>query len=385
LTFLEGSALFTWIGEVDGIPVVWGRPDSVAILEDKEAIQTFSRYWRILKNKTIAKFLIAKLIEVDYDEDLSLEELWNVHDDAMRDFKRILNEFSDEEIIEMWRSRRLSEKNLLKLKRDIAWKILESCRFCEWKCRVNRLKSSNGACRLGKDAYVASVFIHIGEEPELVPSYTVFFSHCNFKCVFCQNWDISQIHSGSPVEPEHLARVIYHEWSHRRIRNVNWVGGEPTPNLHFILDVLVRLDANIPQVWNSNLYNSVEALKLLDGVIDLWLPDFKYGNNDCALRLSKIPKYFDVVTRNLGIINSNGDEILIRHLVLPNHIECCSKPVLEWIAKNLDRSKVRVNVMAQYRPEYKAKKYPDIARRIRREEWKEAFEYARQLGLNLTI
>jgi len=377
--------LFTWIGQVNEIPVVWQRPDSISILENNEAIRAFQRYWKIVKNQALAKFLVAKLIEVEYQDDLDDDELWRIHDEALKEMKKCLQEKSDDEILELWKRGNVPKKNLLSLKRKIAWRILENCRFCEWRCGVNRLEKSNGACRLGKDAYVASIFIHIGEEPELVPSYTIFFSHCNFKCVFCQNWDISQVHSGDSVAPDVVARAIYHEWSNRRIRNVNWVGGEPTPNLHFILDVLIRLEANTPQIWNSNLYNSVESLKLLDGVIDLWLPDFKYGNNDCALRLSKIPKYFDIVSRNLKLINGNGDEILIRHLVLPNHFECCTKPILEWIEKNMELSKVRVNVMGQYRPEYKAKQYADISRRIKQSEWTQAVEYAKKLGISLTL
>jgi len=376
--------VFTWIDKIGEIPVVWQRPDSISILENKDALKRFSRYWAILRNKALAKFLIAKLIEVDFDPTLPEEELWKIHDEALKEMKVFMSEHDDQEIIKSWKEK-VKEKNLLSLKREIAWKMLKSCRFCEWRCGVDRFKEPKGACRLDHKAYISSIFIHIGEEPELVPSYTIFFSHCNFKCVFCQNWDISQIHNGDPGSPEVVARVIYHEWSHGRIRNVNWVGGEPTPNIHFIFDVLVRLDANVPQIWNSNLYNSTESLKLLDGVIDLWLPDFKYGNNDCALRLSKIPKYFDIVTRNLKIINSNGDEILIRHLGLPNHIECCSKPILEWIAREMDLSKVRVNVMGQYRPEYKAKQYEEIARPIRRNEWLEAVNYAKKLGLSLTI
>lgn len=373
----------SWIGQVKGIPVVWGRPDSIAILDDKEALEIFSRYWRVVRNEVPAKFLILKTIEVEYNNEDELDELWKIHDKAMNDFRRVVasNGYDDgwEKVL-----KDAVSNNLLTLKKHIAEKILYSCHFCEWKCNVNRYITNNGVCKLGKNAYIASMFIHVGEEPELVPSYTIFFSHCNFKCVFCQNWDISQVHSGRVIEPIYVANAIFDEWLNRNIRNVNWVGGEPTPNIHFILNVLQKLEANVPQIWNSNLYNSIESLNLLEGVIDLWLPDFKYGNNNCALRLSKIPKYFDVVTRNLKIIDGFGDEILIRHLVLPNHTHCCSEKVVKWIAENLDKKRVRVNIMAQYRPEYQAKKYNDIKRSIRLDEWKYVINYARDLGLNLT-
>lgn len=374
--------MMSWIGRVKGIPVVWGRPDSIAIIDDREAQETFLRYWKIIREEALAKYLILKSIEVDYSTDSDLNELWRVHDKAMEEFRSVLNELDEEEVSNI--EDREVQTNLLKLKKDIADRILLSCHFCEWRCGVNRYEGNKGVCKLGKEAYISSIFIHVGEEPELVPSYTIFFSHCNFKCVFCQNWDISQVHNGLAMKSIHVANAIFKEWVNRNIRNVNWVGGEPTPNIHFILDVLLNLEANVPQIWNSNLYNSIESLKLLEGVIDLWLPDFKYGNNECALRLSKIPKYFDTVTRNLKMINSFGDEILIRHLVLPNHIHCCSEKVIKWIKDNLSKERVRVNVMSQYRPEYQAKKYKDINRSIRIEEWRYVYNYAKDLGLNLT-
>ncbi len=163
------------------------------------------------------------------------------------------------------------------------------------------------------------------------------------------------------------------------------VGGDPGPNIHYIFDVLLHTNASVPQIWNSNFYQSVEALKLLDGVIDLWLPDFKYGNNECAMRLSKAPRYFDVISRNFTFVNKNGDEILIRHLVLPNHLDCCTIPILKWIKNNMDLAKVRVNIMAQYRPEYKAHDYKEISRRITHEEYSRAINTARELGIPLTM
>jgi len=121
-------------------------------------------------------------------------------------------------------------------------------------------------------------------------------------------------------------------------------------------------------------------MSILDGIVDMHLSDFKYGNNECGLRLSKVPKYFDVCSRNHSIAAKNT-EITIRHLVLPNHVECCTKPVLKWIADNI-RDKVIVNIMAQYRPEYKVHEYPDINRSLRREEIEEAINYAKKLNIN---
>jgi len=161
--------------------------------------------------------------------------------------------------------------------------------------------------------------------------------------------------------------------------NVNWVGGDPTPNLPYILKVLRFCRENIPQIWNSNMYCSLETMKLLGGVIDLYLTDFKYGNNGCAERLSMVRNYMEIVERNHRIAYSQTD-MLIRHLVMPNHIRCCTEPILKWISKNTPQA--LVNIMAQYRPEYRACEYDDISRPLKMSEHREALEIARELGLN---
>jgi putative pyruvate formate lyase activating enzyme len=173
-------------------------------------------------------------------------------------------------------------------------------------------------------------------------------------------------------------KELYHQGS----SNINFVGGEPTPNIHTIIDGMTNLDCNIAMLWNSDMYASMEAMKLLLEIIDIWLPDFKYGNNSCARRLSNIPRYFEVVARNHKIAYENGD-MIIRHLVLPNHFECCTKPVLDWIAKNCPNC--LVNVMGQYRPDYKVieypDKYPDVSRTLNEDEIQRAYQYAEKLGL----
>jgi putative pyruvate formate lyase activating enzyme len=163
-------------------------------------------------------------------------------------------------------------------------------------------------------------------------------------------------------------------------RNVNWVGGDPTPNLLHILQVLKQCTSNLPQVWNSNMYCSRETMDLLDGVIDVYLTDFKYGNDSCARRLSLVENYTDIVKRNHLRAYENG-EMIIRHLVMSSHVECCSKLVMEWMADNLPNAVV--NVMAQYRPEYNACDYPDIARGVSHEEVVAVKHYAQQLDINM--
>jgi putative pyruvate formate lyase activating enzyme len=166
------------------------------------------------------------------------------------------------------------------------------------------------------------------------------------------------------------------------VLNINFVGGEPTPNLHTIVEALNQLDVNVPMLWNSNMYCSEEAMQILADLIDIWLPDFKYGNDKCAVRLSKVMRYFEVVARNHEFAQLNGD-MIIRHLVMPNHIECCTKPVLHWISEHCPRA--LVNIMSQYHPDYRVpaerSTYPDIARRPSAEEMRAAYRYADALGL----
>ncbi len=301
------------------------RPDSMLVLRDEDAKKALGRYFAILDKKEEARYLSC-------------------------------GNLSD------------------KIKK--ANEIMRSCRFCERRCGVNRLNGGKGHCGV-LEAKISSEFIHWGEEPELVPSYTVFFSGCTFNCVYCQNWDISQSpDSGVYIKPETLTKMI----EEQNARNVNWVGGDPTPNLYYILQVLEKLKRNIPQVWNSNMYLTEDSMELLDGIIDVYLTDFKYGNDKCARKLSNVKNYWEIITRN-HLLARKQAEIIVRHLVLPNHIECCSRPVLEWIAENLEN--VRVNVMDQYHPEWKAHEHKEISGRLTDREFNEALTIARELDLNL--
>lgn len=274
------------------------------------------------------------------------------------------------------------EKARYLLSRDLGKKIksaegiLKNCRFCERRCGVNRLKGQRGYCRV-LEPRIASEFLHWGEEHELIPSYTIFFSGCTFRCVYCQNWDISQYpQRGSYIKPKTLANMI----SSTKGLNVNWVGGDPTPNIHYILQVLDNLDRNIPQIWNSNMYLTEEAMGLLDGVIDVYLTDFKYGNDRCAERLSDAKNYTKIIKRN-HMLSEDQCEVVIRHLVLPGHLECCTKPILRWISENMKNP--AVNIMDQYHPEYKAMEYEELRKKTGPEEYNQAVDFGRELGLSI--
>jgi putative pyruvate formate lyase activating enzyme len=320
------------------------------------------RYHAILEEKRAAQYLDCKSVSAPFTPSQSTAELWDLHERLLHSFK-----------VKSTRQ----EPSLLDLKVELADRLFQECCFCEHRCKVNRRKTP-GVCGV-EESHIATEFLHFGEEAILVPSHTIFFSGCTFQCVFCQNWDISQLPCGTNISPEQLGTIIEQRKA-QGARNVNWVGGDPTSNLLYILQVLQEIDTNIAQVWNSNMYCSEETMKLLHGVIDISLTDFKYGNDSCAKRLSKVDGYTAVVKRNHLLAYEHG-EMIIRHLVLPNHFECCSKPILQFIAKHLPNAPV--NVMAQYKPEYRAYEQKDIARSISTEEVMAVKAYAEKLGIHL--
>jgi len=332
------------------------------------------KYYAVLKGREKARFLQTKSIEADFGGLRGDEELTDLHERLLSELPR---EMRDEE----------AHPNLLDLKVEISRRYLKQCQLCERRCGVDRSLGKKGKCGV-TEPRVSTDFLHYGEEEPLVPSYTIFFSGCTFQCVFCQNYDIStRPWCGSAVAAadmaERIALVADPQRSSgpmTRARNVNWVGGEPTPNLSFILEVQQHLSINIPQVWNSNMFMTEESMVLLDGAIDVYLSDFKFGNDRCAKRLCNVDSYFEVVSRN-HLMASQQAEVIVRHLVLPGHFECCTKPILEWIAENL--SDADVNIMAQYHPEHRAGEYPEIARGLTRAEFEKAYRYALDEGLNL--
>ncbi len=353
------------------------RPDSITAFEEEGVLKALGRYIGVSTNRKPAYFLIAKSIEVEPTRDASLEELWSIHDKKMENFvlakERIDGLGGMPEL-------KAADYSLLDLKYDIANRTLENCHFCERRCGADRTKGKEGFCNLDKGTRLSTEFLHMGEEACLLPSHTFFFVGCTFYCIFCQNWTIArQREKGTPVTGKELAEMAKKRRVLEKSRNINLVGGEPTPNLHTILDMLIHLDENVPVVWNSNMYMSAETMRLLNGVVDVYLADFKYGNDECAWRLSKVKNYFEVVARN-HLRGKEHAELLIRHLVLPNHVECCTKPVVEWIAERLGND-VRLNIMAQYRPEFEAYKEPEIMRGVSSSEMQRASEIAKENGL----
>lgn len=346
------------------------RPDALAAFEDPGILKALGRYVAVSRNELPAKFMGTKAAEVEVDLSDETDFLWREHDDAVASL-----DFENP-------GEKVPRESVLDLKIGLARRMITGCHFCERRCGVDRTAGERGFCGCGAQSRLSSEFLHAGEEACLVPSHTFFFVGCTFYCVYCQNWMISRSREeGIPVTGAQMAEMAKRRRIVEKSRNVNLVGGDPTPNTHTVLEMLKALDVNVPIVWNSNMYMSTETMQLLDGCIDVYLTDLKYGSSECAERLSKVENYWEIVTRNHRLAKKQA-ELLIRHLVLPNHVECCSAPIIEWIGENFGDT-VRVNIMAQYRPEFEAHRMPDMTRGVSREEMEEVLTLARGRGLNL--
>ncbi len=276
--------------------------------------------------------------------------------------------------------------------------LLSPCRLCPRECGARRTSGEVGACGIGGDAHIASYGPHFGEERPLVGrggSGTIFFSRCNLSCVFCQNADISQLADGIAVSDQQLASVML-DLQDRGCVNINYV--TPTHQLPQVLRALaiaVEHGLRLPIVWNCGGYESIEALRILEGIVDIYMPDLKYADDAVGLRYTGVENYFSVVRqavaemhRQVGDLELVGGMarrgLLVRHLVLPNGL-AGTAAVVAFLAGVSPRT--YVNVMAQYRPCYHAandpKKHPELSRRPTRQEIGNAVQMARVVGLRL--
>ncbi|GMV38928.1 MAG: hypothetical protein AMXMBFR64_06440 [Myxococcales bacterium] len=252
------------------------------------------------------------------------------------------------------------------------------CTLCARRCGVDRRVRRGGVCDLGPDAFLYKEYVHYGEEEVLTPSHTIFLTGCNFRCVFCT--DDAQVRDttlGVRVDPPALAATIARRRS-EGARNVNFVGGLPDVNLLAILRTLSLCPADTRVVWNTNLYDTDETLDLLDGVVDVWLADLKFGNDACARELSGARAYGDTLHAMLSRAAGSG-EVLARHLVMPGHLECCTRPALEWLARHLPDA--TVNLMTAYWPYAEARRIPGLDRRTSRDEARRAIDLLRATGV----
>ncbi|MFH1328524.1 MAG: radical SAM protein [Candidatus Bathyarchaeota archaeon] len=354
------------------------RSDAIRVLYDERCKKSLFRYFEVFQGNKSAKFKIAKKISADFNKRDKIERLWSLHEKLTEEYYSLEKKLDRRKVkLDGMVS---PEKTYLDLKGEIAERILSSCQLCERRDKPDRLKGELGFCQCGSDEIVVSTFFeHMGEEAELVPSGTIFTCGCTLQCLHCQNWTISQHYeTGKKYSSESLAKVV-ERLREGGCRNANLVGGDPTPWLKHWVDVFRSVDVNVPVIWNSNAYYSEEAARLLMGFVDVYLLDYKYGKNECATRISRAPNYVRVCQRNLLYAKKYG-EIIIRILLLPSHIDCCAKSILNWIADNLGLN-VRVNIMDQYRPEWRAYDVPELRRHLTISEYKTVVNHAKDLGL----
>jgi putative pyruvate formate lyase activating enzyme len=287
----------------------------------------------------------------------------------------------------------ISDKKFIQIVETL-YDILSCCELCGHKCKVDRLKGKRGQCNTSYKLKISSYGLHFGEE-EPISGYdgsgTIFFSYCNLHCVFCQNYEISQLAEGIEISEEQLAEIMV--WlQNKNAHNINLVS--PT---HFLPQIIKALylaskqGLNIPIVYNTGGYDNPEVIKFLSEIVDIYMPDMKYSDNENAYKYSSAKDYWEINTsavkemyRQVGGLKVDEYRVaykglLIRHLVLPNNI-AGSKKIIDFIVENLGDD-VYLNIMAQYRPCFKAKNYPELNRRITLEEYEEIVNYAISKGI----
>jgi len=296
---------------------------------------------------------------------------------------------------------KLHKTGELKKRANELYAIMESCQLCPRRCGVDRLKGMSGFCNApGATLVVSAAHPHFGEERPLVGndgSGTIFLTHCNLRCVFCQNWEIAQLGRGVESNIGELAMIMI-QLQKFGCHNINLV--TPTHYSALILkalDIAADRGLRLPIVYNTSGWERLEIIKLLDGVVDIYLPDFKYWESDMSAKYSSGAENYPDITseailemhRQVGVAHPAKDGIMqrglmIRHLVMPNNTGG-SENIMEWIANNLPKD-TYVNIMAQYNPLYKAFDYPELSRRITREEYRKVVNRAKEKGLtNLDI
>lgn len=273
--------------------------------------------------------------------------------------------------------------DLLTVKRAIARKHEESCSLCAHACGVNRKRDERGPCGVGVHSFFASAFLHEAEEPEIAPSFCIPLTGCSWHCVYCHTPElINTVDRGQCMEPSIYAD-LYTRAAVPRARSLSFVGGNPDQHLPAVLDFLAAApdDFALPIVWNSNMYGSLELYRLLDGIVDTHVGDLRYGNDQCARRLSGIEACWETVARNWRFVAAQDVGLIARLLILPGHVECCAVPVLEFIAGELPRA--RLSILDQFQPAYATQaRAPEMARRPSMAEVQRVFAVADALGID---
>jgi putative pyruvate formate lyase activating enzyme len=293
---------------------------------------------------------------------LDLKELWDLHD-------QVSAPGADPS----------AGSSLLDLKTELAWRTMRECALCERRCHIDRTRGESGFCGAGPEGPIVFEQILWGEEAPLVPSHFVFFAGCNMRCAFCYAAEpIRNPGAGGKADPDRLAGLIESRYR-EGAANVTFIGGEPTVHLPVVLRTLQRVRNPIAVGWNSNFYMSEESMRLLEGVIDIHVADFRFGNDECASRIGGTTRYVAAATRNIQLAAESTD-LIIRHLVMPGHLECCLRPVGEWVRAHLPLTPF--SLMLQYLPFHAARNDPVLGRPLSDQEADRARSIVDGLGLN---
>jgi putative pyruvate formate lyase activating enzyme len=263
---------------------------------------------------------------------------------------------------------------------DAARRHYQRCELCEHRCGADRAGGQRGPCKAGPIARVFKQRVEFGEEQELLPSHLFYLSGCDLRCAFCvaeaNAFDPSR---GVELTPQYFRQAVA-DGRRQGARTLQWVGGEPTIHLPAILGAMAGCPALPPIVWKSDFFGTPAAFALLEGAVDVYLADFKFGNEACARRIAGVARYMEVVTRNLLLAARQG-ELIVRHLLLPGHHVCCFVPVAEWLRTHLPS--VKFSLRDSYLPRWRARQFAELAQPLHRGEAQPAWRLAQRLGLNL--
>ncbi|MHA2620424.1 MAG: radical SAM protein [bacterium JZ-2024 1] len=305
------------------------------------------RYLKVLANDASANYLICRKIPVDADiESMSYVSLVRLHGEILGTFRAAA---SDEEFFDNL----LVEEplfSLLDLKREILLHALHRCRLCLHHCEVDRIAMPSGICDLDTVLRVAHMATESEWIEDIAPVLSIYLSGCNFRCFYCNVPEITfQPNTGEQWEPAPLALVLRDAYD-EGVRTVKFTGGEPSLHLLGIADILAHCEWNFPVALHTNLYISPSFLPIMEGMFDIIIADFKFGNDACAKDIAGCPAYLDAVTRNLESLAST--DLFVRHIVLPGHLECCTFPILDYLRDK--RPTGGIQVLFNYTPAHAA-------------------------------
>jgi putative pyruvate formate lyase activating enzyme len=257
---------------------------------------------------------------------------------------------------------------------------LADCHLCAHHCGVNRLIGEQGLCHAGSETRVFSAQVEVGDELDLLPTFAIALSGCDLRCSFCitgaESWNPR---AGQPLDPIILAMQA--EAAMRNgARTAMILGGEPTIHLPAVLEIIAALPSSLRLIWKTNAHGTAQARGWLEGLFDVWLADYKFGNDHCAKVLAGVPCYEEVVRENL-VWASHHSELIVRHLLMPGHVDCCWEPVAGWLAANLPS--VKVSLRSGFWPAWQAMNQPELCQPFSRTERESASAIARNYGLRL--